>query len=207
MAAVWREGGSFAAKSTCLWGVRGGRQSHPELSCKEGDLLTELQNSGQAQLRISSFSTAPPKRCRRLKPKPAFYVLLLALLLGVAVFAYVMLEKQVELIDGEESRILPTRANTVGDFLEQYKVELAELDVVEPALDAKLADESQVIIHRAFNVAVSADFKTESYPTQPQTVSDFLAANNVELGEYDWVSPSPDHILAEGENVVINRIT
>lgn len=132
---------------------------------------------------------------------------LAVLLVAVTAFAYVLNEKQVQLVDDGQTRTVATRANTVADLLEQEGIELAELDVVEPELTAAVDDESQVVIHRAFNVTVSADFTAVAYPTQPQSVADFLAANNVELGEHDWVSPAKDHILAKGDSVVINRIT
>lgn len=168
--------------------------------------MVQEQNNEQAFWQPERRSSARPRR-RRRKLKPTVFVLLLVMLFGIAAFAYALTEKQVELIDDGVSRTVATRANTVGDFLSQQDIVLAELDVVEPALDAGLEDKAQVVIRRAFDVAVTADFKTESYPTQPQTVSDFLAANNVVLGEHDWVSPAPDHVLAKGENVVINRIT
>lgn len=132
---------------------------------------------------------------------------LAVMLVGVAAFAYVMMEKQVQLVDDGEVRTVATRANTVADLLEQEGIELAELDEVEPALDAAVEDESRVEIRRAFNVTVAADFEAKAYPTQPATVAEFLAANNVEVGEYDWVSPAKDHVLAKGDSVVINRIT
>lgn len=133
---------------------------------------------------------------------------LAVLLVAATAFAYVMSEKQVQLVDGDAAaRTVATRANTVADLLEQEGIVLAELDEVEPALDADLDDDGKVVIRRAFNVTVSADFAANAYPTQPQTVADFLAANGVELGEYDWVSPAKDHVLAKGDSVVINRIT
>lgn len=132
---------------------------------------------------------------------------LAVLLVSVSAFAYVMMEKQVTLIDGGSSVVVATRANTVADLLEQQNIVLAELDEVEPALDAEVDDGASVVIKRAFNVPVTADFTTASYPTQPQTVGDFLAANNVQVGDYDWVSPAKDHILADGDAIVINRIT
>lgn len=132
---------------------------------------------------------------------------LAVLLVAVAAFAYVLTEKQVMLVDGDNVTEVATRANTVADLLEQEHIELAELDVVEPALDAGVDDGAEVVIKRAFNVSVTADFKTVAYPTQPQTVADFLAANSVTVGEYDWVSPAQDHMLAAGDSVVINRIT
>lgn len=132
---------------------------------------------------------------------------LAVLLVAVAAFAYVLTEEQITLVDNGNSRAVTTRANTVADLLEQEHIELAELDVVEPGLDEAVENGTTVVIKRAFDVSVSADFTTAAYPTQPQTVADFLAANGVTVGENDWVSPAKDHVLAAGDSVVINRIT
>lgn len=133
--------------------------------------------------------------------------LLAVLLVAVGAFAYVLTEKHIELVDGAESRTVATRANTVGDLLEQEGVLLSDLDVVEPTVDTGLQDGDEIVIHRAFDVPVTADFATVAYPTQPKTVAEFLADNDVTLGDNDWVSPAKDHILADGDAVVINRIT
>lgn len=134
-------------------------------------------------------------------------LLALALLAAVTAFAYALTEKHITLVDNGQTVEVATRANTVGDLLSQQNIELAELDEVSPGLDEGLEDEAEVVIRRAFKVAVTADFDTVTYVTQPQTVSDFLAANGVALGEYDWVSPAKDHVLGEGDAIVINRIT
>ena len=168
--------------------------------------MVQKQNNEQAFWQFDRLRAARPRR-RLCKLNLTVFVLLLVMLFGIAAFAYAMTEKKVELIDDGIVRTVATRANTVGDFLRQQDIMLGELDVVEPAEDAGLEDEAQVVIRRAFDVAVTADFQTKSYLTQPQTVRDFLAANNVTLGEHDWVSPALDHVLAKGENVVVNRIT
>lgn len=163
--------------------------------------------------RANAITTEKKKRVGRnmLDPRTTSGKLaigvLAVLLVAVAAFAYVLNEKQVVLVDDGVASTVATRANTVADLLEQQGIVLAELDEVEPALDVAVDDESEVVIRRAFNVTVSADFAATAYPTQPQTVSDFLAANGVELGEHDWVSPAKDHMLAKGDSVVINRIT
>lgn len=133
-------------------------------------------------------------------------LLVLVLLVSVTAFVYVLTEKHIVLVDNGVETAIDTRANTIGDLLEQQHIELAELDEVSPGLDEGLENEATVVIRRAFNVAVTADYTTQAYPTQPQTVSDFLAANGVALGQYDWVSPAKDHLLAEGDAIVINRI-
>ncbi len=141
------------------------------------------------------------------KPLVPPVLVVLLLLCGIAVAAYILTEKEVQLVDDGVSRTVLTRASTVGDLLEQQGIVLAELDVVEPGIEAGVDEEVPVVIKRAFDVAVTADFATHSYPTQPQTVRSFLAANGVTLGENDWVSPSLDTVLAKGDNIVINRIT
>lgn len=156
-------------------------------------------------------SLLPQRRKRKVgrsifTTKPALIIIAL-LLVGAAAFTYILSEKHITLVDDGLATTVATRANTVADLLEQQKIELAELDVVSPGPEEKLEDEAEVVINRAFSVPVTADFATESYFTQPQTVNEFLAANGVEVGEYDWVSPAGDYVLNKGDAVVINRIT
>ncbi len=134
-------------------------------------------------------------------------VLVLVLLVSFAAAAYVLTEKEIELVDNGNSVFVKTHAATVADLLEQQEIVLGEEDEVSPTAETEIADGDSVSVHRAFAVSVSADFKTESFLTQPVTVAEFLEKNGVEVGEYDWVSPGKDSVVTPETSVVINRIT
>jgi uncharacterized protein YabE (DUF348 family) len=139
--------------------------------------------------------------------KQLLFLLLLALLMSIAVAAYALTEKEIKLIDGQTETSVQTRANTVGDMLSQVGIVLDEGDAVSPGADETLEDGAEVVVSRAISVSVTADFTTEAYKTQAVTVAEFIAANGIEFGANDWISPSMDTVLTDGTEIVINRIT
>ncbi len=143
---------------------------------------------------------------KKNRSKSVFVVIFL-LLMSFAVAAYALTEKTVELVDNGSTVTVKTHAATVGDLLEQKGITLTEKDAVSPAADAELTSGDRVVVSRAFTVAVTADFQTQSYQTQPVTVAEFLQDNGIALGENDWVTPSAASTLQPGDNVTINRIT
>lgn len=145
------------------------------------------------------------RKRKRIKPLP--FLILFLLLMSFAAAAYAFSEKEIEIIDNGRVNVINTHAATVGELLEQRGIELTAEDVVQPGVSTGLENCQRVIIHRAFAVPVTADFATATYMTQPVTVAEFLAANNVAVGEYDWVSPARDAIVDEDTEIVINRIT
>lgn len=135
------------------------------------------------------------------------FVVILALLMSFAVAAYALTEKKIELVDNGSTTVIKTHAATVADLLAQQGIVLGDEDTVSPAADTELTDGATVQVSRAFAVAVSADFQTQSFLTQPITVAEFLSNNGIEVGACDWVSPAADTIVSPDTDIVINRIT
>lgn len=127
--------------------------------------------------------------------------------MSFAVVALAFSEKEIEIIDNGRVNVISTHAATVGDLLAERGITLIDADEVTPGVEASLTNCGRVIIQRAFPVTVTADFTTNSYRTQPVTVAEFLAANNIEVGQYDWVTPALDSLVDEDVPVVVSRIT
>lgn len=155
----------------------------------------------------TELKPATSRRVKRKRIRPLPFLAMFVLLMSVAVAAYAFNEKEIEIIDNGRVSVINTHAVTVGELLEQRGIELIDADVVAPGVEAKLEDCGRVIIHRAFPVTVTADFETNSYRTQEVTVAEFLQANSIELGQYDWVSPSLDALVNEDVPVIVSRIT
>ncbi len=147
------------------------------------------------------------KNIKMKKIRPIPFLVIFLLLMSFAVAAYAFSEKEVEIIDNGRVNVISTHAATVGDLLEERGIKLIDADEVVPGVDTSLTNCGRVIIHRAFSVTVTADFATNSYQTQPVTVAEFLAANNIEVGQYDWVTPALDSMVDEDVPVVVSRIT
>lgn len=113
--------------------------------------------------------------------------------------------------DGKR-RTLPTRATTVGDFLQRVDVQLHEGDVVEPAADTEIVEDNfRVNVYRARPVTlVDGAHKTESFSaaTTPRSVAE--QAGVVVYPEDKIVSQPTTSFLKDGsigEKVVIERAT
>lgn len=119
-------------------------------------------------------------------------------------------------VDGEE-QVIPTRADTVDELLERLNIQLAELDMVTPALDTPIEEDGLAItIYKARPVLViDGDNKTITYTAEPTPEGvakqvgivfypeDKLARTPVDIG-------SETNLLREGvvaEQVVIERAT
>ena len=115
-------------------------------------------------------------------------------------------------VDGER-RSVPTRAETVGDFLKRAEITLEEYDIVEPDADTHIDDEKfHINVYRARPVTVvdGDGKKTFAYSaaTTPRSVA---KQAGVDVFPEDKVeSTVPDSFLREGvlgEKVVIDRST
>ncbi len=155
----------------------------------------------------TELKPARVKRSTRKRVRPLPFLAVFVLFMSFAVAAYAFTEKEIEIIDNGKVSVISTHALTVGELLEQRGIELIDADVVRPGVEAKLENCGRVIIDRAFPVTVTADFVTNSYRTQEVTVAEFLQANEIELGQYDWVSPDLDTLVDEDVPVIVSRIT
>lgn len=135
------------------------------------------------------------------------FLVVFALLMSFAAAACALTEKKVELVDNGSTVTLKTHAATVAELLQQNNITLGEADTVSPAADQALAANARVEISRAFAVEVRADFRTQSFMTQPMTVAEFLRNNGIEVGACDWVSPAKDSVVQPGTKITVNRIT
>lgn len=112
----------------------------------------------------------------------------------------------------KKQRTLPTRAQTVGEFLERVDVRLNEGDVVEPSTDTKITDEKfRINVYRARPVTV-IDGERKTFALSAATTPRSVATQvGVQVHPEDRVeSKMETEFLRDstiGEKVVINRAT
>ena len=127
--------------------------------------------------------------------KPMWWVaglVLLAVILAAAIVFYAFSSIRVEVsIDGE-TRSLDTRADSVAGLLAEMDVTVTDADVVEPALDAELAEGDTITVRYARPFTVVIDGSQTEHTTTMLTVGDALeevdaplegAAISVPLGD------------------------
>lgn len=112
----------------------------------------------------------------------------------------------------DKQETLPTRAKTVGEFLERTGVPLHEGDVVEPSKDTEIADEKfRINVYRARPVTV-IDNGRKTFAFSAATTARSVASQvGVEVYPEDIIESKMETDFlrdgAIGEKVVIDRAT
>lgn len=106
--------------------------------------------------------------------------------------------------DAVQIMVVP-EGSVLKDVLAENGVVLDEQDLVEPAADTVLLQDTQIKVTRSHCVRVAVHGGTETVDVLEGTVADALAAVGVELGARDRVEPAADTALSEGLEIVVSR--
>ncbi len=121
--------------------------------------------------------------------------------------------KIVEFSMAGERRTIPTRAQTVEEFLKNIDIELGEHDIVEPAADSKIYnDKFHINVYRARPVTIVEESGQRKFAYSAAVTPRSVAKQaGVTVYPEDRISLTvPDNFLREGvlgEKVVIERST
>ncbi len=112
----------------------------------------------------------------------------------------------------KKQETLPTRAKTVGEFLDRVNVKLNEGDVVEPSKDTEILDDKfRVNVYRARPVTVIDDGKKTFAFSAATTARSVASQAGVQVYAEDKIESQPETDFlkdgAIGEKVVIDRAT
>lgn len=77
---------------------------------------------------------------------------------------------------------------------------------IRPGWSARVEDGDVVHVERPTEVGLTVDGETRELRTYAGTVGQLLQRQGVELGEHDEVTPAPDAPLADGQQVVVERV-
>lgn len=109
-------------------------------------------------------------------------------------------------LEDEEQEVWTT-VDTVGDLMDELKVEVKEHDVIEPPLERSITAEAEVNFESAFQVTLHLDGEENRVWTTSTTVADFLKEENVTLGNLDRVEPAEEEkILDEAAEINVVRV-
>jgi resuscitation-promoting factor RpfB len=118
-------------------------------------------------------------------------------------------------IDGEQ-KVIPTRAPTVKDFLERLEIKVTEQDIIEPAIDTEIFDNSVAIkIYKARPITIIDDGKELTTIIAGQTVRAAVERAGVTIYPEDKLLSNAEVVETEdvlkgrlvAETVVIDRAT
>lgn len=111
----------------------------------------------------------------------------------------------------QEKKSIPTRADTVGEFLNKIDIKLGENDIVEPDLDTKIQDEKfHINVYRARPITIIEDGQQKTFAySAAKTARSVVRQAGVKVYPEDHVEAKlPENFLKEGvlgEKVVIER--
>ncbi|MFZ5597196.1 MAG: 3D domain-containing protein [Bacillota bacterium] len=140
--------------------------------------------------------------------RPVWIVTCLAVLVLAAgvVFGFTWAGKTVTLVDDEKETIIKTRAASVGEFLEEQKVQLGPKDIVTPDVSEELNDQSRVVIKRAKKIVLVVDNEQTEFYSTGETVGDVLGEKGVVLNGEDIVSPGIEEKITGDTEIRVIRV-
>jgi len=109
--------------------------------------------------------------------------------------------------DGKTAAAQVHYGDTVAKALSTAGITLKANDQVEPSASELVSDGLQIAVKRQYNVAVTADGKTQSVLVPEGTVGQALSQANVTLDEDDLVTPAKETAVTENMNIKVSRVT
>ncbi|MBM0067805.1 G5 and 3D domain-containing protein [Alkalicoccobacillus gibsonii] len=104
-------------------------------------------------------------------------------------------------IDGTEEVVLSTHADTVADLFADEDWDTNQYDLIEPSLDTKINEDTEVLWKQAKEVAVTTDGETETVWTTQEDVKGLLDELSIEYKEHDELEPQVDTAITDNMNV------
>jgi uncharacterized protein YabE (DUF348 family) len=123
-------------------------------------------------------------------------VLTLMTVLVLAIYEFTKTEVTVE-ANGELLSVY-THASTVEEVLDEQNIEVGEHDLIKPAIDTAIDDAMIIIYKNAQEVYVHLDEEEETVFTTSETVGELMDELDIEVEEYDDVTPSLEEPIVEG---------
>ncbi|MDW0111366.1 ubiquitin-like domain-containing protein [Sporosarcina aquimarina] len=114
--------------------------------------------------------------------------------------------KPVAINMNDDSTTIWTTESSVQDILTEAGVELSDHDSVEPSLDSKVGDQSEITIDKAFEFTLKDGSKSKKVWATSTTVADFLKNENIQLSKLDRIEGDKDQVLSPESVVSIVRV-
>ncbi len=111
-----------------------------------------------------------------------------------------------EFNDFDSNDKVKTRKVTVGEFLEEKKIEIGENDLVSKALEEEIVDEDVLVIRKGRIVELSVDGKVEIVTATKATVGEAIKEMGIILSETDVVTPGIESAVENGMSINIDRV-
>lgn len=178
-------------------------------------LLVDMQNSnlynhtgdrGGVFFMLSSIMKSLFLKSLRSQQIATFIVIPTIFVLVISLALYEGNKKSVTLVVNGETEEVKTYASTVGKLLSESELVLSEHDHVSPSIESPIENGSLIKWEQAKKVAIQVDNKEDIYIwTTEKTVGNVLAEADINLSEFDKVSPGLDEKLNENSNISVEK--
>ena len=116
-------------------------------------------------------------------------------------------QKNIELTDGNMVFELISKAQTVGDFLNEQKINLGSNDVVLPEKNTKIFSGTHVIILRAKKITIKEAGKTFDTYTFQNTIEQAIWENkDIDFSEDDIAKPARNVLVENGMTITVTHV-
>lgn len=147
---------------------------------------------------------APPARL--LKTHYIIPALVAALVVPLVVSGFVWAHKGVTVVVDGKTAYYKTQADSVGTFLDEVGIDLAEGDVVSPSTQEPLADAATVVVRHAIPVSIDCGGDVIELRVVGSTVADALVAAGLDPSLGLRVSPTVDTVLSPDMKIIATDV-
>jgi len=148
----------------------------------------------------------PAFPARLLKTHYIVPALVAALVVPLIVSGFVWAHKGVTVVVDGNAAYYKTQADTVGSLLDEVGIDLAEGDVVSPALGEPLVDAATVIVRHAIPVKIDFGGDITELRVIGSTVADALVAAGLDPSLGLRVSPTVDTVLSPDMTIIATDV-
>ena len=110
-----------------------------------------------------------------------------------------------EFLDTETENVISTRKDTIGDLLEDNKIEIGENDFFNKNVDDNIINGDVLIIRKGRVIELTADGKVEILAVSKPTVELALAEAGISIEEDDTVTPAMDTKITDNMSITVER--
>lgn len=108
--------------------------------------------------------------------------------------------------DAAQADFRGSKAETVGEFLENRKINVKDDDYIFPLKEAKIYSGSKIIIERNKDISITLDGNKINGKTLGRDVAAALWDNNVKLGDDDFTNPSVETPIGDKSKIEVVRV-
>ncbi|HJV47523.1 MAG TPA: ubiquitin-like domain-containing protein [Bacillota bacterium] len=114
--------------------------------------------------------------------------------------------KEVHFVINGETKVIKTKAKTVGDLLKEQSIQLTDYDQLSPPSEQKIQAGLEVNFEEKWQVAIDIGKDEKKVVTGKKVVGDILKEQNIALGSADKVNPGLDNEISDNSKISITKV-